>query len=380
LEAISRVSAAINEPPSFKLECERFDYVSIYQYSHDAFYYEGAGGYTEWNILETKKPLYIIMYDPDLGFIRRLEVYKALNPESHTKVYFMMYDNSVEESQYLATVRREKEAFEKLILQKSSLVIPVDADGRVLVEVQDDVLERNFRNAGGQQISRSMQVLVDIREFRSSLPSLIHSFSMKVVPCHLEVGDYILSPNMCVERKSISDLSQSLKSGRLFTQCESMLSHYPKSILLIEFEATRNFRLIPSQFKEDLNKLHDTDICTRLVLLLIHFPKLRLIWTDGAQATSEIFKDLKEDDTEPVMEDAIKIGGSETINLSYNTIPSNILQSLPGISFQNYKHVMDNVNSLKELSAYSMEQMQQLIGIENGRILFTFFHFNHTIC
>jgi hypothetical protein len=129
LEAISRVSAAINEPSVFKLECERFDYVSIYQYSHDAYYYEGAGGYAEWNILDSKKPLYIIMYDPDLGFIRRLEVYKALNPQSHTKVYFMMYDNSVEESQYLATVRREKEAFEKLILVYLFLIIAKEFSG-----------------------------------------------------------------------------------------------------------------------------------------------------------------------------------------------------------------------------------------------------------
>jgi DNA excision repair protein ERCC-4 len=38
---------------------------------------------------------------------------------------------------------------------------------------------------------------------------------MKVIPCTLQVGDYILSPDMCVERKSISDLVQSFSSGRL---------------------------------------------------------------------------------------------------------------------------------------------------------------------
>lgn len=34
----------------------------------------------------------------------------------------------------------------------------------------------------------------------------------------LQVGDYVLSPEICVERKSISDLKGSLASGRLYHQ------------------------------------------------------------------------------------------------------------------------------------------------------------------
>ncbi len=35
-----------------------------------------------------------------------------------------------------------------------------------------------------------------------------------LVPLTLEVGDYVLSPTMCVERKAVPDLIQSLASGR----------------------------------------------------------------------------------------------------------------------------------------------------------------------
>jgi hypothetical protein len=34
----------------------------------------------------------------------------------------------------------------------------------------------------------------------------------------MQVGDYVLSPDMCIERKAIPDLRQSLASGRLFHQ------------------------------------------------------------------------------------------------------------------------------------------------------------------
>ena len=36
------------------------------------------------------------------------------------------------------------------------------------------------------------------------------------------VGDFILTPDICVERKSIPDLKQSFQSGRLYAQAEAM--------------------------------------------------------------------------------------------------------------------------------------------------------------
>lgn len=54
-----------------------------------------------------------------------------------------------------------------------------------------------------------------MREFRSSLPNLLHKAKFQIVPLTLTVGDYILTPDLCVERKSLPDLVQSFMSGRL---------------------------------------------------------------------------------------------------------------------------------------------------------------------
>lgn len=54
-----------------------------------------------------------------------------------------------------------------------------------------------------------------MREFRSTLPSLLHASSLLVIPATLTVGDYILTPDICVERKSLTDLISSFNSGRL---------------------------------------------------------------------------------------------------------------------------------------------------------------------
>ena len=58
-----------------------------------------------------------------------------------------------------------------------------------------------------------------------------------------QVGDYILTPDICVERKSLSDLIGSLNSGRLYNQCVAMCRTYKQPALLIEFDANKPFAL-----------------------------------------------------------------------------------------------------------------------------------------
>lgn len=82
-----------------------------------------------------------------------------------------------------------------------------------------------------------------MREFRSDLPFLVHKLDIDLEPVTLEVGDYILTPDICVERKSISDLIGSLNNGRLYNQCVSMSRYYKRPVLLIEFDPTKPFTL-----------------------------------------------------------------------------------------------------------------------------------------
>ena len=47
------------------------------------------------------------------------------------------------------------------------------------------------------------------------LPSLIDAAGIKVVPLTLTIGDYIISRDMCIERKALPDLEASINNGRL---------------------------------------------------------------------------------------------------------------------------------------------------------------------
>lgn len=75
----------------------------------------------------------------------------------------------------------------------------------------------------------------------SSLPNVLNQKGMHIIPVTLEVGDYILSPLICVERKSIQDLFMSFSSGRLYHQVEMMSRYYRIPVLLIEFSQDKSF-------------------------------------------------------------------------------------------------------------------------------------------
>ena len=64
-------------------------------------------------VLEEMQPRYVVLYDPDPGFIRAIELAQAMAPSVKICVYFLMQKDSVEEQRYRSTLRIEREAFQK---------------------------------------------------------------------------------------------------------------------------------------------------------------------------------------------------------------------------------------------------------------------------
>ena len=76
-----------------------------------------------------------------------------------------------------------------------------------------------------------------------------------------------------------------------YTQVEAMAVHYSHPVLLIEFDQDKSFSLQDkSEIRADISV---TEISSKLVLLTLAFPTLRLIWSSSVHATVEIFEDLK---------------------------------------------------------------------------------------
>lgn len=243
----------------------------------------------------------------------------------------------------------------------------------------------NTRIAGGGRLAATAEpprVVVDVREFRSSLPSLLHGNSMIVIPCMLTVGDYVISPNICIERKSVRDLISSFKNGRLFTQAETMLQHYKNPMLLIEFDQNKSFTLDPfadahSSTSSLSTAQNPSDLQSKLVLLTLAFPRLKIIWSSSPYETAKIFEELKKLQEEPDPIKAVQVGlvaGEEPGDQSFNQTPQEMLRAVPGVSGKNYQRLTLEVGTLQEVANLTEEEMDPFVGKEAGRQIWRFFN------
>jgi DNA excision repair protein ERCC-4 len=380
--------------------------------------YSSVEGDQSHLLLQDIRPRYVVFYDTEVAFIRAVEVYAALestirnvsssSPTSETfvdpvRVFFLMFEASAEEKNFKKTLEREQSSFERLIHHKQTMPPPA------LQSLETQEMQEALRNPAGVagtymdgkyalsvdtrrgkgKVNTSKErrdIAVDVREFRSALPSILHQGGMRLAPVTLTVGDFVLSNVHCVERKSISDLFGSFASGRLFTQVEAMSKYYACPCLLIEFDPSKSFCL---QNSNELGvEIRMDSVCSKMVLLTMHFPKLRVLWSRSPQCTLNIFRELKSQHDEVDVDRAVEIGRTESEEYllqpdhqdveddEINEIARDMLLRLPGVNVQSARRIMQECDSLAELCEMSRDELRRIAGPVTGQKLFTFFRQN----
>jgi DNA excision repair protein ERCC-4 len=163
-----------------------------------------------------------------------------------------------------------------------------------------------------------------------------------------QVGDYIVTRDLCVERKSVSDLIGSLNSGRLHKQATAMMRNYARPVLLIEYEA-RDVARIPTE---------------RLQLLTMQFPRMRIIWSPSAHASAELLVELKAGHEEPSAEHALASHRYDTplMREQFDTTLREVVMRLPGVTTKNLRRVLSRGGSLSQLLAMKEPELAELTG------------------
>ena len=247
---------------------------------------------------------------------------------------------------------------------------------------------------------------------------MVDKLGLKVIPETLEVGDYVLSPEVVIERKSFSDLIGSLKSGRLYTQCVHMARSYEVPVVMVELDwkddvlvqkynapensdkdAPENHR----KSQKDSENTQDSGIVSkrakisqqehakkqmsgsntvftmseslflkRLLTVMKLFPKVRFAWTSSGQQSAKLFKHMKtiypdspQSEEKTVYKNEHGLGRSASFDF---------LTKLPGIgSLENAKKIIGRVANLEGLVGIRKTELRKLVGND---LLWEFLHPN----
>ena len=99
------------------------------------------------------------------------------------------------------------------------------------------------------------RIVVDEREKNSGIPDLLRKAGAVIDFAQLKVGDYVVSPETVVERKTVHDLVSSIYDGRLFLQCSDLVKHYQKPMIIVQGNLVELAEIPDRAEDKDIKKL-----------------------------------------------------------------------------------------------------------------------------
>jgi DNA excision repair protein ERCC-4 len=176
-----------------------------------------------------------------------------------------------------------------------------------------------------------VRIVVDERERNSNIPELLKNAGAIIDFTQLKVGDYIVSSETAVERKTVRDLISSIYDGRLFLQCSDLVKHYQKPLLVVQGNIGELIET-PEDTQETDIKLHTEKMLLAYDALITVTMEFRIptIHTPSAEQTAQLLvtlvnRSLREDKAKgPLLRKIKKENPAYIQQLS-------VLASLPGV-------------------------------------------------
>jgi len=198
----------------------------------------------------------------------------------------------------------------------------------------------------------NLRIIIDDRERKSGIPKLLKAVGVNVEVKTLPIGDYIVSHETVVERKSINDFMSSIFDGRLFDQCNRLKENFKFPIILLEGNV------------DEIESITENPLIFygALSTVAVDF-QIPVIPTPNASHTAKLLISLSS------RKDSIKGPLLKKIKKSNNTQKQqlSVLCSLPGVGEKIAVRMLEKFGSpLKVLSA-STKDLAKIAGLGESR-------------
>ncbi|MEM5793400.1 MAG: ERCC4 domain-containing protein [Candidatus Aenigmatarchaeota archaeon] len=190
-------------------------------------------------------------------------------------------------------------------------------------------------------------ILVDFREGESEIEDLMRSMGGNVKTVNLEVGDYICSDRVCVERKTANDFINSIIDGRLFSQLEELKDNFEKPIIIVE----------GNNFRESMN---DNAIKSALASIILDY-EVPIIMSRGTEDTAKIIYWLaRREQTQSQRPIGIK-GKKKPKDIK--KLQEHIISGFPGVSTKISARILKRFKTIKSFANATEQELREIDGI-----------------
>jgi ERCC4-related helicase len=204
---------------------------------------------------------------------------------------------------------------------------------------------RTDRYATGGQI----RMIVDSREMPTAVARELARLDVSISGESLEIGDYILSEDVAVERKESNDFIQSMIDGRLFDQLAALRSAYRRPVLIIEGEQITGIRAVRPE-----------SIYGALASIAIRL-RIPILWTMNSEETANMLYRLAHLEQiasqKPLRTRSGESKGSDAEALEY------ILAGFPGVDTVISRSLLSEFGTLERIFMADEETLQRAKGV-----------------
>lgn len=194
-------------------------------------------------------------------------------------------------------------------------------------------------------------IFADNREFPSGVVKSLALMDCIVKPKQLDVGDYICSDRVGIERKSTSDFLSSIVDSRLFDQVKSLSESYPNPLMILEGDVEELYTK---------RNIHPNAINGALSSISIDY-RIPILWSMDTEHTAALIFTIAK--REQVKEGrAVAIRGEKRV-FSTPQQQEFLVAGLPNVSTVLAKRLLDEFGTVKDTFNASQENLTNIEGI-----------------
>ena len=284
----------------------------------------------------------VILYEPVPSEVRMIQRRGRTGRKRSGRVKVLITNGTRDEGYYWASVNKERRMKHQLI------------DPDVLEELNSNAIERMENEKRVKVLDPTPKkeelpvVFADTREGNSKVIRHLSEMEIDVKVQAMAVGDYQVSDEVVIERKTAKDFVDSIVDKRLFKQARSLMEEFKRPLIILEGDDLYNGMINPNAVRGSIASI------------ALDFG-ISIIPTRNAQDTAAMIKRIA------IREQS---GEKTPIQIRTDKKPVNlweqqlfIIESLPNIGPVNAKNLLEHFGTVANIINASESQLQEVEGI-----------------
>lgn len=284
----------------------------------------------------------VILYEPVPSEVRMIQRRGRTGRKRSGRVKVIITNGTRDEGYYWASVNKERRMKHQLI------------DPDVLEELNSNAIERMENEKRVKVLDPTPKkeelpvVFADTREGNSKVIRHLSEMEIDVKVQAMAVGDYQVSDEVVIERKTAKDFVDSIVDKRLFKQARSLMEEFKRPLIILEGDDLYNGMINPNAIRGSIASI------------ALDFG-ISIMPTRNAQDTAAMIKRIA------IREQS---GEKTPIQIRTDKKPVNlweqqlfIIESLPNIGPVNAKNLLEHFGTVANIINASESQLQEVEGI-----------------